>query len=181
MTLSSRVAIFIDQSNFYGGLAQQFGSGRYHLEKLVPRILGDRTLAAVNIYIGTVDAGRQSKVTAAQRRFLHKLTTLPFQVSLFTRPLMYLSAWPQVPAQEKGVDTKIVQDLIVGAFDKTYDVVVVLSGDQDFIEVVKLLHSRFPVELETYFPMARRHLYSKTKDCFTRAEVITKKFYNSIR
>lgn len=181
MSDSVRVAIFIDQSNFYGGLAHQFGDGRYQLEKLVPRIVGARTTDAVNLYIGTVDPRRQSRVAAAQRRFLHKLTTLPFQVNVFARPLQYFSLWPNVPAQEKGIDTKIVQDLIVGAFDQTYDVAVLLSGDQDFVEVVRLLHRRFPVQLETYYPMARRHLYSKTKDCFSKSEVITKAFYHSIR
>lgn len=133
MTNSWRVAIFIDQSNFYGGLAQQFGDGRYQVEKPVPFVIGDRTLVAVNLYLGTVDRGRKSHAAAARRRFLHKLTTLPFPVNVFSRPLQYFSLWPKVPAQEKGVDAKIVQDLIVGAFDETFDVAVLLSGDQDFI------------------------------------------------
>lgn len=79
------------------------------------------------------------------------------------------------------MDARIVQDLIMGAVDRAYDVAVLLSGDQDFCEVVKLLHARFPVEIETYYPMSRRHLYEASRSCFTYAEVINKKFYNSIR
>ena len=69
----------------------------------------------------------------------------------------------------------------MGAIDRAYDVAVLLSGDQDFCEVIKLLHARFPVEIETYYPMSRRHLYEASRSCFTYAEVINKKFYNSIR
>lgn len=176
-----RVEIFLDGSKFYNGLRKQFGDGRYSVEKLVTRILSKRTLVRLNFYVGTIDAGRDAKGATGQQRFLTAIGRLPFPVRMFTFPLRYFSGWPNVPPIEKGVDAKIVQDLIVGAVNQTYDVAVILSGDQDFIEVIRLLHSRFSIRLETYYPMARRHLHSKTTECFSHAEVITKEFYNAIR
>ncbi|MBX7259385.1 MAG: NYN domain-containing protein [Candidatus Hydrogenedentes bacterium] len=176
-----RVEIFLDGSNFYNGLRQQFGKGQYDVGKLVNRILANRTLVRLNYYIGAIDPNRDANGAAAQGRFLRAVQHLPFPVRLFTSPLRYLSTWPSVPPVEKGVDTKIVEDLIVGAFDQRYDVAILLSGDQDFVEVVRLLHSRFPVQLETCFPMARRHLHDATKVCFTAGQVITRAFYNAIQ
>ena len=94
--------------------------------------------------------------------------------------MQYSRFWPKVPPKEKAIDAKIVQDLIIGAVDDDYDVAVLFSGDQDFLEVVRLLHRRFPVSLETYYPASRRHLYEATKRCFSKAEVIGKNFHTAI-
>lgn len=177
----SRVEIFLDHSNFYNGLRQQFGDGRADLVALANRIVGQRTLVRLNLYTGTIDAGRQSAAAAGQRRFFNALEHLPIPIQLFTRPLKYYRDWPKVPPQEKGVDARIVQDLIIGAVDETYDVAVLLSGDQDFIDVVQLLHTRFPVSLETYYPVSRRHLSESCRSCFSVADVIKKDFYDAIR
>jgi uncharacterized LabA/DUF88 family protein len=149
--------------------------------KLTNRILDNRQLVGFSLYTGVVSPVRQPATAKAQRRFLKALTRFPFPVEQFVRPLRYYPGWPKVPPQEKGADAKIVQDLIIGAVDETYDVAVLFLGDQDFVEVVKLLHARFPVELETYYPASRRHLYESSKGCFRKAQVITKNFYNSIR
>ncbi|MCX5759109.1 MAG: NYN domain-containing protein [Candidatus Hydrogenedentes bacterium] len=184
MAISCRVPcveIFLDHSNFYNGLRQQFGDGRVGFVKLVNRITGQRSLVQFNIYTGTVDARREPNKASAQQSFFTAIRHLPFPVRHFTRPLKYYASWPQVPPQEKGVDARIVQDLIMRAVDGTYHVAVLLSRDQDFCEVVELLHVRFPVELDTYYPVARRHLFEASRSCFAHAEVITKKFYCEIR
>lgn len=43
---------------------------------------------------------------------------------------------------EKGVDTAIVTDMLQHAWDETYDIGVLLSGDRDFIPAVKFLNLR---------------------------------------
>jgi len=179
-TTSPRVEIFVDGSNFYNGLQQQFGNGRYDIVKLTHRIVGTRTLSRVNFYTGLVDPGRQAQAAQKQQSFLKYLAKQPIPIRIFARPMKYYAAWPAVPPQEKGVDARIVQDLILGAVDKSYDIAVLLSGDQDFIEVVQLLHSRFSVHLETYYPASRRHLFEAARSCFAHGEVIKKEFYESI-
>lgn len=178
---SPRVEIFLDGSNFYNGLQQQFGNGRYDIVKLANRIVGSRSLLRVNFYTGLIDSGRQAQAAQRQQSFLYSISNLPIPVRVFARPMKYYGAWPTIPPQEKGVDARIVQDLILGAIDNTYDVAVLLSGDQDFVEVVQLLHGRFGVHLETYYPASRRHLYESTRPCFTYAQVITREFYDEIR
>jgi uncharacterized LabA/DUF88 family protein len=43
---------------------------------------------------------------------------------------------------EKGVDTAIVTDMLQHAWDNTYDIGVLLSGDRDFIPAVQFLNKR---------------------------------------
>lgn len=43
---------------------------------------------------------------------------------------------------EKGVDTAIVTDMLQHAWDDTYDIGVLLSGDTDFIPAVRFLNRR---------------------------------------
>jgi uncharacterized LabA/DUF88 family protein len=43
---------------------------------------------------------------------------------------------------EKGVDTAIVTDMLQHAWDDTYDIGVLLSGDRDFIPAVQFLNKR---------------------------------------
>jgi uncharacterized LabA/DUF88 family protein len=43
---------------------------------------------------------------------------------------------------EKGVDTAIVTDMLQHAWDNTYDIGVLMSGDRDFIPAVQFLNKR---------------------------------------
>jgi uncharacterized LabA/DUF88 family protein len=54
--------------------------------------------------------------------------------------------------EEKGVDTRIVTDMISLAWEQSYDVAVLVSADRDFVPVaeylqtkgVKVIHGAFP-------------------------------------
>jgi uncharacterized LabA/DUF88 family protein len=179
--MTDRVEIFVDGSNFYHGLKKQFGDGRCDFEKLVARVLPSRQLVRFNDYAGTVHPGHQARVCAVQQAFLARLRLLSFPVKIHTRPMQYLSRKPLSPPREKGIDTRIVQDLIVGALDKRFDAAVLLSGDRYFVDVVRLISSRFGVKVETYYPASRRHLFEACREAFAKAETITRRFYDSIR
>jgi uncharacterized LabA/DUF88 family protein len=100
-----------------------------------------------------------------------------------TQLLMYPPGFPNCSRkpEEKGIDALIVQDMIVGAFDKTYDVAVLLSGDRDFCNVVELLKTRFPeIRLETLFANTRRHLFDMKPDCFALGRIIDKHVHRRI-
>lgn len=178
-----RVQIFLDLSNMYHGLKAQFpwGGGKYDVEKLGRQVTGPRNLIGLSIYDALKDPKMEPKGARLQQRFhltIQRLSCPSFPIVLITRPLAYTRFFPEVPPVEKGIDARIVQDMIVGAFDSCYDVGVLLSGDRDFEDVVRFLSSgRFSIDLETYYPMSRRHLAELTKSCFSKAIVIDKRFY----
>lgn len=43
---------------------------------------------------------------------------------------------------EKGIDAAIITDLLVAAFDDTYDVGVFISGDADFAPAVRYIQKK---------------------------------------
>jgi len=43
----------------------------------------------------------------------------------------------------KGDDVCLTTDLLMGAFDNLYDIAIIVSGDADFIPVIKILRRRF--------------------------------------
>ncbi len=184
----ARVEVFLDHSNFYHGLKQQFieSGGRYDFTGLVREVVRGRHLVHWNHYCGQVLAEHQPEPAAAQQRFHSYLSNraaesrIPLKLNL--RPLMYPPGFPRSRAPvEKGIDALIVQDLIVGAFDKRYDVAVLLSGDRDFCNVVEFLKVRFPaLRLETLFANTRRHLYDMKPHCFDSWRVIDRHVYQRI-
>ena len=82
-----RAQIFLDGSNFYNGLVQQFGNGRFDLVKLALRIVGTRSLTQVNFYTGLIDPGWQAQAALKQTQFLYALSKLPIPVTVFARPM----------------------------------------------------------------------------------------------
>jgi len=48
------------------------------------------------------------------------------------------------PPRQKGVDTLLAVDMLVGAFTDCYSVAVLVSGDADFVPVVKEVERRGP-------------------------------------
>jgi uncharacterized LabA/DUF88 family protein len=44
--------------------------------------------------------------------------------------------------RQKGVDTLIAVDMIVGSFDKIFDVAILFAGDADFVPVLREVHRR---------------------------------------
>jgi len=53
------------------------------------------------------------------------------QVTVFTRPLQYPLGWPNVKANEKGIDVQLALDMAVMAHRKEYDVAILMSLDTD--------------------------------------------------
>ncbi len=54
--------------------------------------------------------------------------------------------------EEKGVDTRIATDMIRLAWVDSYDIVVLLSSDRDFVPVVEFLNTRGIKTIHAAFP-----------------------------
>ena len=147
---SARVEVFLDQSNFYNGLLQQFGDGRYNFQNLVREVLRGRRLVGWNFYCGLIDSTLEPVPGQKQANFHNHLrvtaqrAALPLNMRL--RPIAYPPGFPHCSRRpvEKGVDALLVQDIIVGAFDNRFDTALIISGDRDFAAVLEFLKVRFP-------------------------------------
>jgi uncharacterized LabA/DUF88 family protein len=180
----ARVEVFLDHSNFYNGLKDQFQDGSYDFLRLVREVTRGRKLVRWNFYCGKVSEQLEPDKARGQSGFHRHMENVAEQQSIplkmCLRPLMYPPGYPKTgrkPA-EKGIDALIVQDMIVGAFDNRFDVAVLLSGDRDFCNVVEFLKTRFPqLWTETLFPNSRRHLFDMVQKFFDEGRVLDKHLF----
>ncbi len=63
--------------------------------------------------------------------------------------------------EEKGVDTRIVADMISLAWADAYDVAVLVSADRDFVPVAEFLQTKGIKVIHGGFPPKGSHLSQK--------------------
>lgn len=72
---------------------------------------------------------------------------------------------------EKGVDTRIVADMISLAWEKAYDVAVLVSSDRDFVPVAEFLQSKGIKVIHAAFPPKGSNLSQKCWASFKVSDI----------
>lgn len=130
--MSDRVMIFIDGSNLYHSLRDVHGRTSLDYTKFVGCLANDRDLKRTYYYGALVDQTRQPKIYQDQQRFLAVLRGLPyFEVRLGY--LVYRGGQPI----EKGIDVRLATDMLTRAYKDHFDVAILVSGDNDFTDLVQ--------------------------------------------
>lgn len=122
-----RVSIFLDNSNIFKGFQKYNIKADY--EKLKTLITRDRKLHAIFLYEGVVYPMSQEK-----RNWYKELTRKSGYTIRVSFDKIAVSG-----AIEKKVDINIAIDIISLAYENIYDTAILVSGDGDFVPVVKKL------------------------------------------
>ena len=135
-----RVIAFVDGQNLFNAAKSAFGYGfpnfdPTELAKLVCNQQSDTraehwTLVKLYFYTGMPS---QAKDESRNRFWKAKLLTMSRNnlVQTYSRPLVYRNG----VGQEKGIDVKLAIDAVRLAHESAYDVALIFSQDQDFVEV----------------------------------------------
>jgi uncharacterized LabA/DUF88 family protein len=130
-----RVAIFIDGSNLYNCLKQEFGKASLSLEKFAQQLVGARALVRTYYYNAPLpqanDADEKQRA-ASQQKFFDSLRRIPYLELRLGRLERRENSMV-----EKGVDIKIAVDMLRLAYNNTYDTAILVSGDGDFADAVQ--------------------------------------------
>ena len=137
---TKRVAAFVDGQNLFNAAQMAFGYSfpNYDLIELAKLVCKQRstaeglwTLVKLHFYTGmpspTKDEPR-NRFWKGKLAAMGKHTDL---VQTFSRPLVYRNGI----GQEKGIDVKLAIDAVRLAHESAYDVALIFSQDQDFVEV----------------------------------------------
>lgn len=127
--MSERTMVFIDGSNILW--ACKTLNVKVDYRKMVDVLVGGRRLIRPNFYcsIGVPPSPQQIKFHDSLRFQGFNVITKPVKI----RPK---------GAIEKGVDVALVTDMLKFAFMNVYDVCILVSGDNDFAEAVKIVKDR---------------------------------------
>jgi uncharacterized LabA/DUF88 family protein len=121
----NRIAVFIDNSNIFKGFRKY--NIKVDYEKLKHVIIRDRELHSINLYEGVIYPLSQEKkkwYRDLSKKSGYNIKTSFDKISLNT-------------AIEKKVDIKIAIDMVSLAYENAYDTAVLVSGDGDFVPVLK--------------------------------------------
>lgn len=120
-----RIAIFIDNSNIFKGFQKYNIQADY--EKLKTLITRGRKLGAIYLYEGIV-----YPMSPGKKSWYEQLTVRSGYVIKASFDKIVKSG-----AIEKKVDINIAIDVVSLAYEDAYDTAVIVSGDGDFLPVIK--------------------------------------------
>lgn len=133
MDPSDRIAIFIDGSNLYKGLVSLLGPDyRLDFVQFINMINGGRKLLRAYYYNAPLPP--EDAAAKAHQSFLNYLKRVPYVTVKLGRLERRADTFV-----EKGVDIQIAVDMMRLAFAQAFDVGVLVSGDGDFAEVVRVI------------------------------------------
>ncbi len=128
--MDNRVAIFIDGSNLYHSVQNNFGRHNINFTEFANKLCAGRPLFRVYYYNILQDPSQYPEGYRDQQEFLDSLRKTPY---LEVR----LGSTKKMTGVEKGIDVMIATDLLYFAWSGFYDVAILVSGDSDFTYAVQ--------------------------------------------
>lgn len=154
---SNRTMVFIDGANLYMSVKYDLKQTKQiAIDALSKKLVGDRELVRI-YYYNTPSPSTELEQQKANQRFLSKLGWID---NLQIRLGRIMKRTYDVECEhchkittykthiQKGVDTRIVVDMVTLAFSDAYDIAILVSGDSDLSEAVDYIreHTRKKVE-----------------------------------
>jgi len=135
-----RVAIYIDGSNLYHLLKNEFSRTDLEFGKFCKKLLGRRYLVRIYYYNVSLDQTKEPDRYKDQQKFFLEMRRVPYLEMRLGR-LIYRN-WPDERPYEKGVDVKLTTDILLHGFQDTYDVLVLVSSDSDFVDALQAIKDK---------------------------------------
>jgi uncharacterized LabA/DUF88 family protein len=128
--MDDRVAIFIDGSNLYHSVKNNFGRHDINFTEFAGKLSAGRKLFRIYYYNVLQDPSQNPEGHKEQQEFLEALRKTPYLE-------IRLGSTKKALGVEKGIDVMIATDLLYFAWRGFYDVAILVSGDADFAYAVQ--------------------------------------------
>ena len=124
--------MYIDGSNLYHSLRQVSARADLDYQLFARKLARDRRLRRIYYYNAPLDQAREPEAYRRQQSFFQALQRVDY-LELRLGRLIYPNH-PNAPPYEKGIDVKLVTDMLVHGANGNYDVAVLVSADTDFCD-----------------------------------------------
>jgi uncharacterized LabA/DUF88 family protein len=169
-SMDDRVAIFIDGSNLYHSVQNNFGRHDLNFTEFANKLSAGRRLFRIYYYNILQEPSQYPDSYREQQEFLDVLRKTPYLE-------IRLGSTKKALGVEKGIDVMIATDLLYFAWSGFYDVAILVSGDADFayaIQAVKNMGKH--VEVAYFESGASKDLL----DIADNRYVLDRNFFNNI-
>ena len=119
----------------YHSLKGGFGRTDLNFEIFCNKLVGERHLIRIYYYNAPVDQTKEPERYKDQQKFFYNIRRVSYLEPRMGR-LIYRN-WPDEPPYEKGIDVKLATDMLVHGFRGNYDVAILVSGDNDFVDALQ--------------------------------------------
>ncbi len=136
-----KLVIFIDASNLSGGTAryaEKINDPDYEVDifKLLKRLSRGYDLIRTYFYSSTA---HPQDIRSKTEQFWHqKMVTLHSQL---TRHGIKVTNKLRLKNKEKGVDVALVTDFLMLGMRQAFDIAMIVSGDQDYVNAIEAVQS----------------------------------------
>lgn len=135
-----RVSVYIDGANFYGGLTsinKKYSDLNFDFEKYIKNLCKKDKLIKINYYNAHIKKKINNKIWNKQKKLFDRLNKIPkCKVTLCTRKSR-LNILGEEFHTIKGDDIHLALDMIEDCYNNKFNKVILISGDGDFIELLK--------------------------------------------
>ncbi len=161
-----RVAIFIDGSNFYHSIHDTFGMHENEVDfgKLTEKLKGSRMLIGVYYYNAPLDRNYNEEVYWKQQKFFSELRKIPGFNVIMCSLRKRKGPGGKIEYKMKGDDIHLAVDMVSFAYENTYDVAIIVSGDGDFVPALKRCQKLGKKVENAYFRISRSDFLRKVCD-----------------
>jgi uncharacterized LabA/DUF88 family protein len=128
--MDDRVAIFIDGSNLYHSVQNNFGRHDLNFTEFATKLSAGRRLFRIYYYNILQEPSQYPDSYREQQEFLEVLRKTPYLE-------IRLGGAKKALGVEKGIDVMIATDLLYFAWSGFYDVAILVSGDADFAYAIQ--------------------------------------------
>ena len=137
----SKVAIYIDGSNFYFSVKNTFKC-KVDIEKFCRKLVINDELIKINYYIAPVNRMNAPDKYIEQQKFFDKIKEIE-KLKIVLGRLEKHKKDGKTFYMEKATDINLALDMILDALDNVYDVAYLISNDGDFSGAVSAVINRF--------------------------------------
>jgi len=161
-----RVSVFIDGSNFYHSTKNIRQQGyKIPFQDLIKELIGDRVFVNAFYYVALLDKEINFEKYEKHRKFLDTLKKISkFKVVLCNLEKIKTKDGNFVYVV-KGDDVQLAHDFLMGAVDNLYDTAILVSGDADFLPLIKTVRMKYKKKVgNAYFRSTSSYKLRKACD-----------------
>jgi len=166
MSNKKRIAIFIDGSNFYHSLKETLDlhDNQIDFKKMVNTLKNDRLLIGAYYYNAPLDRGYNEKIYWKQQKFFSELRKIPGFHVILCNMRKIIKSKGKSEFTVKGDDIHLATDMISLAYENIYDTAILVSGDGDFVPMIKKVQKLGKNIENAYFKVSRSNYLKKVCD-----------------
>jgi len=181
--MRKNICIYIDGANFYGGLTsinKKYSDNKFDFEKYIKSIIDEDNLIKVYYYNALVKKKINKKIWLKQYNFFERLRKInKFKVCLCTRKSR-LNILGEEYHTIKGDDIYLALDMIEDCYNNIFDKAILISGDGDFLELIKRIKKKSKEVELIYFEKCISKDLLKNSNCskIINKKIVKRFFYN---